>query len=43
MNCDKCNEQMRLLGSILERKKKKVKTIYLYVCDKCKSEKEVEI
>jgi|GEM_PF-7084388 hypothetical protein len=43
MICERCNEQMRLLGSILERKKKKVKTIYVYVCDKCKTEKEVEI
>ncbi|MCK9320091.1 hypothetical protein [Methanoculleus sp.] len=47
MICERCNQQMRLLGSILERKlerkKKKVKTIYVYVCDKCKTEKEVEI
>jgi uncharacterized protein YlaI len=43
MICERCNEQMKILGSILERKKKKSKTIYVYQCPKCKDIKEVEI
>jgi hypothetical protein len=43
MICEKCKGQMRLLGSVLEKKKGKAKTTYIYVCDKCKTEKEVEI